>query len=161
MTSLSCCLCRFSVDGDHRKRKRLHGRSCDTARAVVCKILDNALDFTDIKDPAALLCISCDKLLNNIKTTEVKLEKMYSTIKERLTALQMNSAADNEENGSRKRPRVQEESVTDAVTSESFPTSSHQIESSLASEQPSQPVKVSNCLMHMSCYIPMYNYFRL
>ena len=53
---------------------------------------------------------------------------MYSTIKERLTALQMNSPADNEENGSRKRPRVQEEPVTDAVTSESFPTSSHQIE---------------------------------
>ena len=78
---------------------------------------------------------------------------MYSTIKERLTALQMNSPADNEENGSRKRPRVQEEPVTDAVTSESFPTSSHQIESSLVSEQPS--------IMHMSCYIQMYNYFRL
>ena len=25
------CLCRVSVDGDHRKRKRLHGCNCDTA----------------------------------------------------------------------------------------------------------------------------------
>ena len=157
--SLLCCLCRFSVDGDHRKRKQLHGRSCDTDRAVVSNILENALDMTELKDPAALLCINCDKILNNIKTTEEKLKKLHSTIKERLTALQRNAPADNEENSLRKMPRIQEEPITDAVTSESFPTlcveSEYYHKSSLNSVQSSSPpVKVSNCFKHTK-YIQM------
>lgn len=153
--ALLCCLCCLSVDNDHRKRKRLHGRSCEIARAVVCKIFENALDLMEMKDPEPFLCIRCDKLLNDIKTLEEKLEKQYSSIKEKLAALQRNVSSDNEEDSLRKRPRIQEESIetasqeTDTISLESFPTSSferHQSDnghnSSLASTHSSPPVKV-------------------
>ena len=47
---------------------------------VTCRISENAL-INMMKDPKALLCNACEKLLNNIKTLEEKLEGMsrYST----------------------------------------------------------------------------------
>ena len=156
---LSCCLCRFSVDGDHRRRKRLHGRSCDTAKKIIGSISGNALTEM-MRDPNAFLCNACKKVLNNIKITEEKLEVMYSSIKKKLA-----HRNDDEEDVPRKRLRIQGESnevasqeYIGALSSE-VPTSSfdrHCSQNTLTMEsvqgnlsmQSSPPVKVSICLKY-------------
>ena len=156
--SLFCCLCHVSVDGDHRRRKKLHGRSCDTAKKVIGSISGNALTEM-MRDPNAFLCNACEKVLNNIKITEEKLEVMYSSIKKKLA--QRN---DNEEDIPRKRLRIQGESGEVAsqghigTISSEVPTSSFErhcsknttMESDQGnlSMQPSPPVKVSFCLKY-------------
>ena len=123
-----------------------------------------------MKEPNALLCNACEKLLNNIKTLEEKLEGMYSTIKRKLTVVHRN---DDEEDIPRKRIRIQEESTEAAsqeqletmpLEVESFPISSverhHQSQNcsqnimesvpGSLSVQPSPPVKVSSYLKYTS-----------
>ena len=86
--SLSCCLCRLSVEGNHRKRKRFHARSCDIARLVICSVSSVALNYKELKDPNALLCLSCDKLLRDLQTAEKKVNNFRWQITEKLQRLQ-------------------------------------------------------------------------
>ena len=102
MSSL-CCLCRLSVEGNHRKRKRFNGRSCDTARLVLCSVSSVALSHVNFKNPNAMLCISCDKLLNSLQAAEVKVEKIRQQIIEKLQEMQVASHGT-----PNKRPRIED-----------------------------------------------------
>jgi len=129
-----------------------------------------------MKDPMAILCIGCDKLLNSIKTLEAKLENLYSTIKDKLTVRQRDFQSDNEDSSSRKQPRMQVsleaasqevETICLGVT-DNLPTSSSERQqsnsyhdnSSFTSVQPSPPVKVRIC-KSIHVYILCNNIYRL
>ena len=85
--SLSCCFCRLHVD-QPRKRKNFYGRSCDTARLVICSISSVALGFAELKDPNAWLCTNCDKLFKDLQAAEMKVNKLRQQITERLHWIQ-------------------------------------------------------------------------
>ena len=97
--SIPCCLCRRYLDDNHRKRKKFHGRSCDTARLVICSISSGALNSTELRDPNAMLCLSCDKLLKDLKATEAKLSTLRQQVTEILQGMHADSLAS-------KRPRI-------------------------------------------------------
>ena len=59
-------MCRVSVEGDHRKRRKLHGLSCEIARTVLLTLSRFALHYSETKNPNAFLCVACDKLLRDL-----------------------------------------------------------------------------------------------
>ena len=85
---LRCCLCRLSVEGNHRKRKRFHGHSCNTARLVLCSVSSVALNYVELRDPNALLCLSCDKLLRNLQAAEMNVKNLRQQVSEKLQQIQ-------------------------------------------------------------------------
>ena len=88
--SLSCCFCSLRVD-QPRKRKKFHRRSCDTARLVICSISSVALNYAELKDPNALLRISCDKLFKDLQAAETKVYKLRQQIMEQLHRIQVDN----------------------------------------------------------------------
>ena len=85
--SLSCCFCNLHVN-QPRKRKKFHGRSCDTARLVICSMSSVAWNYAELRDPNALLCISCDKLFKDLQAAETKVYKLRQQITEQLHRIQ-------------------------------------------------------------------------
>ena len=84
----SCCLCLEALRTDHRRSKKLHGASCGTARAVLRGLLDYPLESLLVtRDPAALLCCSCEKTLNSINSISKKLENMKADVRAKGSAL--------------------------------------------------------------------------
>ena len=81
-------MCRLSVEGNHRKRKRFHGHSCDTARLVLCSVSSVALNYVELRDPNALLCLSCDKLLRNLQAAETNVKNLHQQVSEKLQQIQ-------------------------------------------------------------------------
>ena len=99
-----CCLCFVSVEEDHRKRRKLHGRSCEVARAVLLKMSRFALRYSETQDLNAVLCLTCDKLLRDFMTTEKKLELLRAKVTEKLERLERSSIRCEPQSNS-KRPR--------------------------------------------------------
>lgn len=78
MTS-SCCLCYKSLPEDHRKRKKLHGKSCNSAREVLQRLCPVPLHtIPEISLSCAVICQHCEKMLKDISSLEVKLENLRS-----------------------------------------------------------------------------------
>ena len=84
-----CCLCRSPVPADHRRRKKLHGTSCATAKSVLTEVSGVSLEtLVETSDPAAVLCYSCERVLNNIHSTAAKLETLKADVKGKVSVLQ-------------------------------------------------------------------------
>ena len=71
--STSYCLCRDLVGSDHRKKKRLHGSGCASAKELLQVLAGVALEnFQHFSDQKAVLCYGCEGILKHIN----KLEKI-------------------------------------------------------------------------------------
>ena len=84
---MECCLCGVAEE-DHRKRRKLHGRSCEVARTVLLNMSRFALRYSKTKNPSAILCLACDKQLRDVMYTENKLELLRRKVTEKLERLQ-------------------------------------------------------------------------
>ena len=73
-----CCDCRQTTPADHRKRKKLSGKSCDKARDTLVLLSGHGPLELLLGDPQAILCYKCDSALNKSK------------LEERVTALNAN-----------------------------------------------------------------------
>ena len=77
--STSCCLCRDLVGSDSRKKKRLHGPGCASAKELLQVLAGIALEkFPTFSDQKAVLCYGCEGILKCIN----KLEKDIVNIEE-------------------------------------------------------------------------------
>ena len=84
-----CCLCRDPVSTDHRRRKKLHGASCTTARTVLREVSSVPLEaLVETRDQSAVLCYSCEKILNNIQSLTAKVETLRADVRGKVSALQ-------------------------------------------------------------------------
>ena len=112
--NMLCCLCCVSLQENHRKRRRLHGRSCEIARTVLLEMSSFELLYSETKSPNALLCLVCDKPLQDFRTTETKLEQLRTKITEMLGWLHRSSSSSGLPSlamrSSCKRPRIDNES---------------------------------------------------
>ena len=104
---MECCLCGVAEE-DHRKRRKLHGHSCEVARTVLLNMSRFALSYSETKKPSAILCLACDKLLRYIMATEKKLELLRGKVTEKLERLQGSSSSlvSCETPSNSKRPRL-------------------------------------------------------
>ena len=85
-----CCLCRDPVSTDHRRRKKLHGASCTTARTVLREVSSVPLEaLVETRDQSAVLCYSCEKILNNIQSLTAKVETLRADVRGKVSALQI------------------------------------------------------------------------
>ena len=89
---MECCLCGVAEE-DHRKRRKLHGHSCEVARTVLLNMSRFALSYSETKKTSAILCLACDKLLRYIMATEKKLELLRGKVTEKLERLQGSSSS--------------------------------------------------------------------
>lgn len=89
-SNLCCGLCRDSVSSDRRRRKILHGPGCVLAKEVLLELagVSRLESFPTIGDPGAVLCHSCELILNNIKKFEEKVADLKTIVKEKISALQ-------------------------------------------------------------------------
>ena len=71
-----CCLCRNHVV-DAKRKKRLHGAGCTTAKAVLREVLCVSLEaLVETRNATAVLCCKCEKILNSIDSLSVKIESL-------------------------------------------------------------------------------------
>ena len=83
-----CCLCRLTLAKDTRKKKRFHGRSCGNAKQTLQQISDVPLHLlAEIRDPSALICKDCEKILENISKLTKQLQNLRSQVLQNLQAL--------------------------------------------------------------------------
>jgi len=86
-SEFSCCLCR-SEALEKRKRKRFHGASCLKAKIILQRISDVPLDYlVQTSNPDAVLCITCEQQLLNIRKAEEKLKLLQYEVSEKLKSL--------------------------------------------------------------------------
>ena len=74
---MTCCLCANVLLQDRRRRIKLHGASCSSARNVLqklCPVLFNSVGIWKNKD--ALMCSLCDNQLKSIDILESKLKNL-------------------------------------------------------------------------------------
>ena len=84
-----CCLRREPVPSNRRKRKKLHGEACTSARSVLRKFTAVPLEtLAETRDPDAVLCYSCENKLTSIHDLEIKLKEARSTIERMAGCLQ-------------------------------------------------------------------------
>ena len=89
MIMAACCLCRDPVSTDHRRRKKLHGASCTTARTVLREVSSVLLEaLVETRDQSAVLCYSCERILNNIQSLTAKVETLRAEVRGKVSALQ-------------------------------------------------------------------------
>ena len=94
MTTESCCVCnRVLTDPVAiKKRKKLHGKSCDSSKTVLNGLLLEAfglpvLAFKETNDPDALLCHSCDAQMTNLLKYLVKVKEIKEDILQKVSQL--------------------------------------------------------------------------
>ena len=134
-----CCLCRDSVSKDHRRKKRLHGEGCKTAKAVLKEVLCAPLEtLVETRDPTSVLCYTCERTLSNIHSLTARVETLKANVRRKLSALQSVilcgekrprpiSDREFEELPSTKHPHTEK-----ADSAPASPTSTNQPESSVA-----------------------------
>ena len=67
-----CCLCRDRVPADHRRRKKLQGTSCTTAKAVLKSLSRVPLEnLVETRDPKAVLCYKCEPSMLYMKSVKI------------------------------------------------------------------------------------------
>ena len=73
----SVVVCTEALRSDHRRRKRLHGSGCTTAKAVLEELMSTMkCTYPTLQDGSALLCHSCELRLTNIRKAETKISDM-------------------------------------------------------------------------------------
>ena len=73
---------------DHRRRKRLHGSGCTTAKAVLEELMSTIkCTYPTLQDGNALLCHSCELRLTNIRKAETKISDMIGIVRDQLATL--------------------------------------------------------------------------
>ncbi len=84
----SCCLCLEAFGSDHRRRKKLHGCGCNTAKALLVElVLATNCSHPSLQDTNALLCHGCELRLINIRKAETKIQDMKGIVKDQLVTL--------------------------------------------------------------------------
>ena len=74
---MTCCLCVNVLLQDLRRRKKLHGASCSSARNVLQKLCPVSFNSVGIwKNKDALMCSMCDNQLKSIDILESKLKNL-------------------------------------------------------------------------------------
>ena len=64
---------------DHRKRKKLHGKSCNSAREALQRLSPVPLHtIPETSLSYAVICQNCEKMLKDISSLELKLENLRS-----------------------------------------------------------------------------------
>ena len=77
--SFGCCLCQDILPTDRRRRKKLHGSSCEYINKVLVKLSSEDLEsYLDIRDPNAFICYKCETELNNVQKLEEKINDKLS-----------------------------------------------------------------------------------
>lgn len=123
-----CCLCRLSLPNDSRKKKRLHGRSCEKAKQTLQQLSNVPLDLLmETSHPNASLCKDCEKCLDSIGKLTTQLQNFRSQVIQKLQALNRTEQA----RIVRKRP------------SQSFSSSDHDENNSIP------PVATESTTIHM------------
>ena len=83
-----CSLCTEALRSDHRRRKRLHGSGCTTAKAVLEELVSTMkCTYPTLQDGNALLCHSCELRLTNIRKAETKISDMKGIVRDQLATL--------------------------------------------------------------------------
>ena len=84
-----CCLCRVCAPPDHRRKKKFHGASCNTAKQTLSALSEYPLDsLVETSDPSAILCHACERKLTTIHNLEAKDVSMKEDVKRLLSSLQ-------------------------------------------------------------------------
>ena len=78
----SCCLCCNRLHSvDHRRRKKLHGKSCNDAKQTLSRLTPVQINtIPDFSNSTAILCWQCEKKLKDINSLELKLESIKAEI---------------------------------------------------------------------------------
>ena len=88
-----CCLCRVCAPPDHRRKKKFHGASCNTAKQTLSALSEYPLDsLVETSDPSAILCHACERTLTTIHNLEAKVVSMKEDVKRLLSSLQIAGA---------------------------------------------------------------------
>ena len=103
---MECCLCRTDVRSS-KKRRKLHGSSCESAREALLEEL-NGLALEDFQETGsgAWLCSHCYKLLIDYKKQKDDITSKVSSLTQ-IRKRQSSTAAP-----PAKRPCMQQETVT-------------------------------------------------
>ena len=93
-SSTLCCLCRLALPEDSRKKKRLHGRSCEKVKQTLQQLSDVPLDLLlETSHPNASLCKDCGKCLDSIGKLTTQLQKLRSQVFQKLQTLNITEQA--------------------------------------------------------------------
>ena len=78
----SCCLCCNSMDSvDRRRRKKIHGKSCNDAKQTLSRLFSVQMNsIPEFSNSTAVLCWQCEKKLKDINSLELKLEGIKAEI---------------------------------------------------------------------------------
>ena len=75
---------------DHRRKKKFHGASCNTAKQTLSALSEYPLDcLVETSDPSAILCHACERTLTTIHSLEAKVVSMKEDVKRLLSSLQI------------------------------------------------------------------------
>lgn len=98
-----------SVERDHRRKKKFHGASCNTAKQTLSTLSEYPLDcLVETSDPSAILCHACERTLTTIHSLEAKVVGMKEDVKRLLSSLQIAGVVSL---GKRSRPGYREPEV--------------------------------------------------
>ena len=79
-------MCREPVSSNHRKRKKLHGRACQSVKQLLGELAGVGVEiFPALRDQEAVLCSNCEvvlKRINKLENDKVKIEEEIMNKKE-------------------------------------------------------------------------------